>query len=117
MKKHILFFAVMFSFFSLFAQPEIKMMSYFRVEGVRELRSAPNFKNETLLYTTLNHEGGLKVRALVVGKTDVYKTTIGRWYNIILTTGQWASGGDWIPPYQKFWLFLPEDTVIYDYEE
>ena len=52
------------------AETPIKKLSYFRLMGAVVLRSAAGFTPESLVYTTLNHEGGLKVRVLDTGRSD-----------------------------------------------
>jgi len=102
-----------FSSLFLFSQPEIKELSYFRLQGEIELRTQACF-NSKYKYRTLNHEGGVKVRVLKIGSTDVYNSQKGKWLYVILTAPLWADSGEWIEKYNKFWIFLPDSMEVFD---
>lgn len=100
---------------------EIKRLSTFTIWGMVELREAPGFE-EPVKYRTLNHENGLKVRAVEIGKkdTEILEKDIkaeGLWYRIITTAPVWSEEWDFIQRGNEFWVFVSEDTMISDYEE
>ena len=41
----------------------------------------------------------------------------GTWIYVLVRSGFWSENGDWIKPYSKYWLFLEDETKIFDYEE
>ena len=69
----------------LYAQQEIKELSYFRLQGVFELRALPDSKKESFGYLTLNHEGGIKVRVLEIGENEIHNNQKGRWLYVLVT--------------------------------
>ena len=107
-------------FFSLNAK-EIKLLSTFTIWGMVELREEPGFE-EQVKYKTLNHENGLKVRAIEAGKKEKIvneenKMSEGIWYKVINTAPVWSEEWDFIERGNEFWVFIAEETIIRDYEE
>ncbi len=95
---------------------KIKELSAFTILGVMNLRTEKDFSSE-VKYRTLNHEGGMKVRVLEILKSDVQNDEEGKWLYVLLTSPMWVDSGEWIEKYQKFLIFLPDDTPIFDFEE
>lgn len=91
--------------------PKISVLSSFTVNGPLDLKPKPDFACETS-FRTLNHEGGLKVRVL-----ELKEGQGGSWLYVLVRHGFWAESGQWIVPYSKFWLFLEDETEIFDFEE
>lgn len=91
--------------------PKISVLSSFTVNGPLDLKPEPDFACETS-FRTLNHEGGLKVRVL-----ELKEGQGGSWLYVLVRHGFWAESGQWIVPYSKFWLFLEDETEIFDFEE
>lgn len=91
--------------------PQITVLSSFTVNGQFDLKPEPDFACETS-FRTLNHEGGLKVRVL-----ELKEEQGGSWLYVLVRHGFWAESGQWIVPYSKFWLFLEDETEIFDFEE
>lgn len=96
--------------------PPVHRLSYFSVLGRIELRDTPDF-NTHYVYATLNHELGIAVRVLELGEKAVHDMQEGQWLYVVLTYGLWAEGGDWIPAAERFWIFLPEEADMCDFEE
>ena len=90
---------------------EIKESSIFTINGQVELRVEPVLSSK-IVAKTLNHEGGLKVRVLKVKEAQN-----GTWIYVLVRSGFWSENGDWNKPYSKYWLFLEDETKIFDYEE
>lgn len=90
---------------------EIKESSIFTINGQVELRSEPVLSSK-IVAKTLNHEGGLKVRVLKVKEAQN-----GTWLYVLVRSGFWSENGDWNKPYSKYWIFLEDETKIFDYEE
>lgn len=95
---------------------EIKESSSFRIMGEIDLRTEKDYSAE-VKYRTLNHEGGMKVTVLEILKRDVQNNEPGNWFYVLLTSPLWVYGGEWIEKYQKFLIFLPDDTPICDFED
>ena len=95
---------------------KIKELSTFRLMGGIDLRTEKNYSAE-VKYKTLNHEGGMKVRVLEILKTDVQNNKSGKWFYVLLTSPMWVSTGEWIERHQKFLIFLPADTPVFDFDE
>ena len=95
---------------------KIKKLSAFTILGVMDLRTEKDFSAE-VKYRTLNHEGGMKVRVLEILKSDVQNDEEGKWLYVLLTAPMWVDSGEWIEKYEKFLIFLPDDTPIFDFEE
>lgn len=132
MKKHTALFLVLFIFPSLFAedvpltagvyfdvdevqQRIIKKGDFFRVMCEHELRDEQGF-DKPVLYATLNHEGGMKVRVLEVGQRETSEGLGGVWLHVSLTAPMWVDTGLWVPRGTKYWFWLPDDQQIFDYE-
>lgn len=93
----------------------ISPLSSFRIMGVIELRTEKD-KTSPVVYRTLNHEGGMKVRVLEVLEKDTLEDKKGMWLYVLLTEPMWSDTSDWIEKYHKFLIFLPDDMVIFDFE-
>lgn len=94
----------------------IKELSDFRIMGEIELREKKGFSEE-VLYKTINHEGGLKLRVMEVSDRDSIENKDGVWLHILTRAALWVESGDWIAKHSYFWIFLEDDRIIYDYEE
>ena len=97
---------------ALFARPEIRRLSHFTLWCIMELRTEAGF-GAPVKYTTLNHEGGLRFTVVELGR----KERGGQWLLVTNTTPFWVEGGDWIEKYRRFWIFLPDDAEIFDFEK
>lgn len=106
-----LFLAVLFSE-ALYARPEIRRLSHFTLWRVTEIFDGEGFDTPAA-YRTLNHEGGLCLTVLERGR----KERGGRWLFVTNTAPFWVEGGDFIERYRRFWIFLPDDAEIFDFEE
>lgn len=95
---------------------KIKALSSFTILGVMDLRTEKDYAAQ-VKYRTLNHEGGMKVRVLEILKSDVQNGEAGKWLYVLLTAPMWVDSGEWVEKYQKFLIFLPDDTPIFDFEE
>jgi len=95
---------------------DIKESSSFRIMGEIDLRTEKDYSAE-VKYRTLNHEGGMKVTVLEILKRDVQNNEPGQWFYVLLTSPLWVEGGEWIEKYQKFLIFLPDDTPVCDFED
>jgi hypothetical protein len=100
----------------IFSQQEIKILSSFRLQGVYELRDKEGFDNNAKC-RTLNHEGGVKVRVIDIGKKESHNGKNGMWLYVLLTAPIWADSGEWIEKYSKFWIFISEDDILFEFEE
>lgn len=114
--KKIIFVLFLFNSLFLFGidYSKITPLSDFRIMGTIELRKEIGFSSD-VLYKTLNHEGGMKIRVLEVGNDDVYKNNKGKWFYVLLTSPMWVDNGDWIEKYQKYWIFIDDNVKIYNF--
>jgi len=101
---------------TLQAHSRIKELSAFTILGEIDLRDEKDYSAK-VKYRTLNHEGGMKVRVLEVLKSDVQNGETGKWLYVLLTAPMWVDSGEWVEKYQKFLIFLPDDTPLFDFEE
>ena len=95
---------------------KITELSSFCIMGEHELRTEKSIESE-VMFRTLNHEGGMKVRVLEILDHDEYKGESWLWLYVLLTAPMWVSTGEWIEKYQKFLIFLPNQTPVFDFEE
>ena len=95
---------------------KIKKLSAFTILGEIDLRDEKDYSAK-VKYRTLNHEGGMRVRVLEILKSDVQNGEAGKWLYVLLTAPMWVDSGEWIEKYQKFLIFLPDDTPLFDFEE
>ena len=122
MKKTLLLLLLMIPLFAhahgiiLEDHSQIKRLSSFRILDAIDLRTEKDF-NAPVNYTTINHEGGTKVRVLEILKRDVQEGKKGRWFYVILIQPMWVESGEWLEAYQNFLIFLPDDTPLFDFEE
>lgn len=116
--RKFLFVLFLFNSFFLFGidYSDIKELSYFRTMGTVDLRKEPSFDSE-VIYRTLNHEGGMKVRVLEIGKEDLYKNHKGKWFYVLLVAPMWVDNGEWIEKHNKFWIYIYDEIKIYNYEQ
>lgn len=119
-KKNILAFFV-FVFLGGFISTKlyahkIERLSQFMIMGEHELRAEEGFENQ-VLYTTINHESGMKVLVLDVGKKENLENKNGTWLKIRTTAPMWVESGDWIEKYSDFWIFLLDEEKIFDFVE
>lgn len=84
--------------------------------GEMDLRTEKDYSS-AVTYRTLNHEGGMRVTVLEILKTDVEDDKPGKWLYVLLTSPMWVDSGEWVEKYQKFLIFLPDDTPLFDFEE
>lgn len=108
----ILFLAINFNIFSV----ELQQDSYFMLMGEYELRLEKGFSNP-VVYSTLNHEGGVKLKVLEIAESDSLNGKKGKWLKVLTVSSMWVSTGDWIEKYQKYWIFLLDETLIFNYQE
>ena len=59
----------------------------------------------------------MRVTVLEILKTDVQDDKPGKWLYVLLTSPMWVDSGEWVEKYQKFLIFLPDDTLLFDFEE
>ncbi len=123
MKRFLLLIIVSFTSLVLYAyestlkdHSKIKELSSFMIMGEIDLRTEKDYTSE-VKYRTLNHEGGMKVRVLEILKDDVQDNQAGKWLYVLLTSPMWVESGEWIKPYQRFLIFLPDDMTVFDFEE
>ncbi len=123
MKRFLLLIIVSFTSIVLYADEntlkdhsKIKELSSFMIMGEIDLRIEKDYTSE-VKYRTLNHEGGMKVRVLEILKDDVQDNQAGKWLYVLLTSPMWVECGEWIKPYQRFLIFLPDDMTVFDFEE
>ena len=100
----------------LFSESKIKESSSFRLQGEIELWAKPDFNSECN-YRTFNYEYGVEVRVIKIGKDDMHGSQKGKWLYVLLTAPQYVDTGEVIKKYTKFWIFLPDDTEVFDLEE
>lgn len=113
--KRILCALIFFCSFNLFAH-DIQKNSYFTILGTIDLREKPGF-NQIVLYETLNHESGMKVKVLKIGERETVDDVDGVWLYILTTSPMWVSNQAWVEKYSKFWIFLSDDMPIFEYEQ
>lgn len=116
MKIPVFLLLLFFSCGLVFSSPKIEPLSSFRIWENIEIRQNPDFSSEPK-YRTLNHEGGLNVKTLKIGKNDSFNNQKGKWIYVLLESSIWVESGDWLEKYSKFWIFLPDDAKLFDYEE
>ena len=123
MKKICFFICLNFLSLFLFAHgiiltdhSRIKELSSFTIMGQIDLRTEKNYSSE-IKYRTLKHEGGMKVTVLEILKSDVQNNESGKWLYVLLTSPMWVDNGEWIKGYQKFLIFLPDNMLVFDFEE
>lgn len=123
MKRFLLLIIVSFTSLVLYAyestlkdHSKIKELSSFMIMGEIDLRTEKDYTSE-VKYRTLNHEGGMKVRVLEILKDDVQDNQAGKWLYVLLTSPMWVESDEWIKPYQRFLIFLPDDMTVFDFEE
>jgi hypothetical protein len=120
MKKYFISFLYLFISFFCFAQEKFNLSKISELEdytimGIVELREEKGFSSE-VKYETLNHEGGMKVRVLEIAEKETFENCEGVWVKVLLTSPMWVSNKEWIEKYNKFWIFLTENTLIYSME-
>lgn len=114
MKKLILLMS--FGLFSSLLQAhDIREFSFFSVMGDHELRAEEGFDSE-VLFSTMNHEGGMRVRVLEIGKRDSRGSEKGVWVHVLTVYPMWVDSGDWIEEYSRFWFFLSDEQPIYIFQ-
>lgn len=116
MKKIVILFLLLSLVSSQLFGHEIKELSSFMMMGEIELRTQEGF-SEPVLYKTLNHEGGMKVRVLETGKRETINDKSGQWLYVLTVAPMWVDSGEWIEKYTRFWIFLEDDYEIFEYEE
>lgn len=102
--------------YTLTDHAKIKELSVFTIMGEMDLRTEKDYSS-AVTYRTLNHEGGMRVTVLEILKTDVEDDKPGKWLYVLLTSPMWVDSGEWVEKYQKFLIFLPDDTPLFDFEE
>ena len=91
---------------------KISELEDYTIMGIVDLREGKGFSSE-VKYETLNHEGGMKVRVLEIAEKETFENCEGVWVKVLLTSPMWVSNKEWIEKYNKFWIFLTENTLIY----
>lgn len=82
--KNFLFFLIIFAFsFPLFSRPQIQKLSSFRIQEEIEIREKTDFDCEPQ-FQSLNHENGLEVKVLEIGKNDIFENQKGKWLYVLL---------------------------------
>ena len=94
---------------------KISELEDYTIMGIVDLREEKGFSSE-VKYETLNHEGGMKVRVLEIAEKETFENCEGVWVKVLLTSPMWVSNKEWIEKYNKFWIFLTENTLIYSLE-
>ena len=94
---------------------KISELEDYTIMGIVDLREEKGFSSE-VKYETLNHEGGMKVRVLEIAEKEIFENCEGVWVKVLLTSPMWVSNKEWIEKYNKFWIFLTENTLIYSME-
>ena len=102
--------------YTLTDHAKIKELSVFTIMGEMDLRTEKDYSS-AVTYRTLNHEGGMRVTVLEILKTDVEDDKPGKWLYVLLTSPMWVDSGELVEKYQKFLIFLPDDTPLFDFEE
>lgn len=120
MKKYFISFLYLFMSFFCFAQEKFNLSKISELEdytimGIVDLREEKGFSSE-VKFETLNHEGGMKVRVLEIAEKETFENCEGVWVKVLLTSPMWVSNKEWIEKYNKFWIFLTENTLIYSLE-
>ena len=112
MKRYPLILLFLISLAPLGAQPDVRVDGYYRLWGAVELRTEADFFCGAVQFVTLNHEGGLPVKVLEVGKADAQDGKSGTWMWVMTTSWVWAQHETRVPQYGKFWVFLRDDDVV-----
>ena len=94
---------------------KISELEDYTIMGIVDLREEKGFSSE-VKFETLNHEGGMKVRVLEIAEKEIFENCEGVWVKVLLTSPMWVSNKEWIEKYNKFWIFLTENTLIYSME-
>ena len=94
---------------------KISELEDYTIMGIVDLREEKGFSSE-VKFETLNHEGGMKVRVLEIAEKETFENCEGVWVKVLLTSPMWVSNKEWIEKYNKFWIFLTENTLIYSLE-
>ena len=94
---------------------KISELEDYTIMGIVDLREEKGFSSE-VKYETLNHEGGMKVRVLEIAEKETFENCEGVWVKVLLTSPMWVSNKEWIEKYNKFWIFLTENMLIYSME-
>ena len=94
---------------------KISELEDYTIMGIVDLREEKGFSSE-VKYETLNHEGGMKVRVLEIAEKETFENGEGVWVKVLLSSPMWVSNKEWIEKYNKFWIFLTENTLIYSME-
>mgnify|MGYP003483643683 FL=1 len=120
MKKYFISFLYLFMSFFCFSQEKFNLSKISELEdytimGIVDLREEKGFSSE-VKFETLNHEGGMKVRVLEIAEKETFENGEGVWVKVLLTSPMWVSNKEWIEKYNKFWIFLTENTLIYSLE-
>ena len=90
----------------------ITVPSDFRIQEPVELRTEKDISAE-VRYRTLNHEGGTRFRVLEI----VERSDHGMWLYVLLTAPTWTNSGEWIERGERFLIYVPGSTDIYEYEK
>ncbi len=98
--------------FLLFARPDVRPDSYYRLWGSVTLRSQADFSAESVRFVTLNHEGGLPVKVLESGADARHDGADGTWFLVMTASWAWAQDETRVPQYSTFWVFLRDDDRI-----
>ena len=91
---------------------KISELEDYTIMGIVDLREEKGFSSE-VKFETLNHEGGMKIRVLEIAEKETFENCEGVWVKVLLTSPMWVSNKEWIEKYNKFWIFLTENTLIY----
>jgi hypothetical protein len=51
-----------------------------------------------------------------IAEKETFENCEGVWVKVLLTSPMWVSNKEWIEKYNKFWIFLTENTLIYSME-
>lgn len=115
MKKNIFILLLIFISFNIYSRPQIQEQNSFRLMGNIPLYENPNFQNMPKAIS-LNHEGGIKVNCIELGKSEKINSQKGQWIKVVIEKGFWTDESVWIEPYEKFWIFILDETEIFDFE-
>ena len=113
MKRYLLILLFLISFVPLVARPNVRVDGYYHLWGAVELRTEADFFCGAVQFVTLNHEGGLPVKVLEVGKADAQDGKSGTWMWVMTTSWVWAQNETRVPKYGKFWVFLRDDDIVH----
>ncbi len=91
-------------------------MTSFRIQGEIDLRSEKDV-SAPVVYRTLNHEGGMKVKVLEILDGPDYKSDEGLWLYVMLNSPMWVDDGTWIERFTKFLILLPDDIPVFDFSK